>query len=174
MNFIGFFLSLQELRKSRWSVPFCQRGFTLIEIMLTVVIVTIIFSSVFNIYIRGVLFWHKSQARNEVAESLRIAIDRLSRELRQANRLYAITNNTIQFYDSSNNLISYTIYNKNQLNRKISPNLNSAPIVNNIIKLDAFYNQENHLITVIITGKSKNTEETSCATSICIRALTDR
>ena len=152
---------------------FNRRGFTLIETMLTVTIVTIIFSSIFNIYIRGVLFWHQSQAKNEVSESLRIAMDRLSRELRQANNLVAITDNNLQFKDSYDHLVTYFIYNKNQLNRKISPNLNSAPIVNNIIKLNAIYNQETHLVTVTITGKSKNTEEISISTSICIRALTD-
>ena len=152
---------------------FNRSGFTLIETMLTVTIVTIIFSSIFNIYIRGILFWHQSQAKNEVSESLRIAMDRLSRELRQANNLVAITDNNLQFKDSYDHLITYFIYNKNQLNRKISPNLNSAPIVNNIIKLNAIYNQETHLVTVTITGKSKNTEEISISTSICIRALTD-
>ena len=150
-----------------------RRGFTLIEIMLTVIIVTILFSAIFNIYIRVILFCHQIQAKNEVTESLRIAMDRLSRELRQANSLYAITNNNILFYDTTNNLIIYFIYNKNQLNRKISSNSNSAPIVNNIIKLDAVYNQVTHLVTVTITGKSKNTEEISISTSICIRALTD-
>ena len=152
---------------------FNRRGFTLIETMLTVTIVTIIFSSIFNVYIRGILFWHQSQAKNEVSESLRIAMDRLSRELRQANNLVAITDNNLQFKDSYDHLITYFIYNKNQLNRKISPNLNSAPIVNNIIKLNAIYNPKTHLVTVTITGKSKNTEEISISTSICIRALTD-
>ena len=150
-----------------------RRGFTLIEIMITVVIVTIIFSSIFNIYIRGVLFWHQSQAKNEVSESLRIAMDRLSRELRQASRIYAVTNNNLKFYDSNNCLITYSIYNTNQLNRKISPNVYSAPIVNNIIKLETVYNQANNLVTVKITGKSMNTEEKTISTSICLRALTD-
>ncbi|ACV63482.1 hypothetical protein Dtox_2703 [Desulfofarcimen acetoxidans DSM 771] len=150
-----------------------SRGFTLIEIMLAVAMAGIIFTSIFNIYIRGVLFWHQRQDRNEVSESMRIAMDRLSRELRQASKVHAITDNNIQFYDSGNYLITYFIYNQNQLNRKISPNAHSSPIVNNIIKLGAVYDENKHLLNVVITGKGKNTGELSMSTSIYIRALSD-
>ncbi|WP_066637634.1 PilW family protein [Desulfolucanica intricata] len=156
-----------------YNKTFSRQGFTLIETMVTVLILLIILASIFSIYTKGVLFWNRSQARSEVTESLRIGMDRLSRELRQAKELVEIGTNYILFKDSENRLITYFIYNQNQLNRRVSGNYNSMPIVNNVIGLDAYYNENQHLVTVTLTGRGKNTEPVRITTSICIRSLTD-
>jgi len=70
-----------------------EKGFTLVEILVAMVILGLVFSSAFLIYERGIFYWYKGDQEIELQQSLRITLDRMSKDFRQANP------ETIQFVE---------------------------------------------------------------------------
>lgn len=92
-----------------------QRGFTTVEAMCVIVILAVVIVGVLDIYTKGILFWDKGEQSAEVKDNLRIGLDRMSRELRQAKQLTAnttsksATNDILEFINYDNTTVRYEV-----------------------------------------------------------------
>ncbi|WP_165613306.1 PilW family protein [Desulfotruncus arcticus] len=59
-------------------------GFTLVELMVSMVILGILLVLLNGFFISGLIKWHRVQDKAEVVENLRIGLNRVTREIRQA------------------------------------------------------------------------------------------
>mgnify|MGYP005835223683 CR=1 FL=1 len=66
-----------------------QEGFTLVEVLVGLFLFCVLAGVTLNLYFSGVLWWQRQEGLLEVQDNLRIALDRLCRELRTAQRLDA-------------------------------------------------------------------------------------
>ncbi|MFA4884611.1 MAG: prepilin-type N-terminal cleavage/methylation domain-containing protein, partial [Desulfotomaculaceae bacterium] len=58
-----------------------ERGFTLIELMLSLLLMSILFLAVWGIFTRSVTFWRQAEYKVDMYDSMRITFDRMGREL---------------------------------------------------------------------------------------------
>lgn len=84
-----------------------ERGFTLVEMLTALVITSAMFTAIYGVYASGLVAWFRSEDQLQVEENLRIGIDRLMRELRQAEYIESFaydpafpdrTSETLTFY----------------------------------------------------------------------------
>ena len=61
-----------------------QRGFTLVEVLITLNIFIFIFVTCFAVYFLAQKFYQKAENRAETLQNVRIILERLNREIRQA------------------------------------------------------------------------------------------
>jgi prepilin-type N-terminal cleavage/methylation domain-containing protein len=88
------------------------RGFTLLEMVMSIVLIGIIASVTVPIIFRVADSWLLAARRNELSESSQIAIDRMVREMRQVKNSAGITSagsSVFQFTDINNNNIRYNL-----------------------------------------------------------------
>lgn len=91
-----------------------QAGFTLVEIIITIVIIGIIASIAANIILQGARIYSTEDSRSNVHYQARLAVERMAREIRMIRSASAtdITTGTmsatnLQFYDVNNNNIQF-------------------------------------------------------------------
>lgn len=99
-----------------------QRGFTLIEILVVIIIFAFIIGGIFAILNIANISWYSSMGIVELQQSVRQAMDGMTREVRQLKREtgrgITVGSGSIEFYiPSYNNLISYRLEN-NQIIRE--------------------------------------------------------
>ncbi|RJQ30626.1 MAG: hypothetical protein C4589_02855 [Peptococcaceae bacterium] len=159
-----------------------QEGFSLVEIALAVLLVTVLLTAVLALYGRGVNAWNYGEKRAEVNDSLRIGMDRLGRELREATALSpATTASELRFYGRDGMQIRYFIYNSadgNQLNReKVDEAGTNKPVASNLTGLSLTYSPygpgpditKSDLVTVTLTGRDKDEKLDPVAMTTTVR-----
>ncbi|MBZ9572721.1 prepilin-type N-terminal cleavage/methylation domain-containing protein [Patescibacteria group bacterium] len=62
-------------------------GFTLIEVLITVIIFLLVSVAIFNIYIVGQKFYQGGEIRAELLQNGRVVLERMTREIRQAREI---------------------------------------------------------------------------------------
>lgn len=60
------------------------KGYTLVELAVSMLIFAMLGLAVFSFYAQGVTVWHRLAHRAEVEENLRLAMDRMVREVRES------------------------------------------------------------------------------------------
>lgn len=63
-----------------------ERGLTLIELMLSLLLMSTLFLSVWGLLGHGVAFWRQAEYKVDMYDSLRISLDRMGRELMYARQ----------------------------------------------------------------------------------------
>lgn len=61
-----------------------ERGITLLELLVALLIAVFLGGAIFNVFNLAVRSWQKGEARTQVYQNLRIALDRMSEEIRSA------------------------------------------------------------------------------------------
>lgn len=85
-----------------------KRGFTLIEVLFVVAIVSVLLAAI-TPYLRAFhVSWESADKRNEVLQNARVGMDKMLRELRQAGEFTAISGRSVSFDDVDGNAITYT------------------------------------------------------------------
>ena len=74
-----------------------EKGFTLVEIIIVIVVLGIISGVTFQIVASGVEAFKKSSARKELYDQGRLALERMVRELRDAKEITATSSDSITF-----------------------------------------------------------------------------
>ena len=74
-----------------------EKGFTLIEIIIVIVVLGIVSGVTFQIVASGVQAFKKSSARKELYDQGRLALERMVRELRDAKEITATSSDSITF-----------------------------------------------------------------------------
>ncbi len=62
-----------------------EKGFTMVELLITLAILGLIISAAYNFYLVGLKCWNNSTAKIEACQNARIALDTIIRELRYAS-----------------------------------------------------------------------------------------
>ena len=91
-----------------------SKGFTLIEIVITIVLVSIIGGIAAMIILQGVRAYSDEQRRSDVHYQARYAMERMAREARLIRSCAAITgpanpSNTLQFTDINGTAVTFTV-----------------------------------------------------------------
>lgn len=84
-----------------------EKGITLLELMVALVITALLGLAIYNVSKMAMDAWQKGEARTQVYQNLRIALDRMSDEIRSAITLSSTYNpapKKIYFYGQSNQL----------------------------------------------------------------------
>lgn len=93
------------------------KGVTLIELIIVIVIVGILVG-VSAMYVREVIdLWNVVSFRNELVSQARIAVLRMTREVRQianSTAVYTANSSALRFFDADTNDITYCLANYNQ------------------------------------------------------------
>lgn len=157
-----------------------ERGFTLVEVVVAVLIFSLVMGAALVLYQQGVFSWNREEARVDVQENLRIGLDRMSRELRSAVALYEATNNSIGFKSADGKTVRY--YHRDdvgQLMREVDGGHNPVASYVTALRL-AYYDADNNptqnlenirRVEITLTGRKGGGPEVTMTTSVKIRTL---
>ncbi|MDN5346867.1 MAG: hypothetical protein PWP65_431 [Clostridia bacterium] len=165
-----------------------ERGFTLVEVVVAVLIFSLLVGAALALYHQAVLSWRREEARVDVQENLRIGLDRMSRELKTALRLVEAQEGRLGFIieakDDAGNTVQKTVYYyrdsaRGQLMRKVDGGQNPLASYVTVLRLvyyDAGDNPTQNLdsirrVEITLTGRKGNGPEVTMTTSVRIRAL---
>lgn len=159
---------------------FCNKGFTLVEMIVALSLLSIILVLLNTFLLSSLISWHNSRDKAEVEENLRIGINRLTRELRQAKYIVSFeTNpkNKLNFRSYDGKLLSYFCSMSNdseqasQLIRAVNNSGNNpvARYVNEIMVDPANCNESTKLLHIILAGEKGRSGEVKVKTTIMLR-----
>lgn len=91
-----------------------SKGFTLIEMIITIVLVSVLAGLAAVIILQGIRAYSDEQSRTDVHYQARLALERITREARQIPSCAAIAgaanpSDTLQFTDASGTLVTFTV-----------------------------------------------------------------
>lgn len=85
-----------------------ERGFTLVELMLSILLLSILFLAAWGLFARGFVFWKQGEHRVDMYDSLRISLDRMGRELRYTGGIsIASDSNNLSFITAEGKNVKY-------------------------------------------------------------------
>lgn len=146
-----------------------RSGFTLIEALISLSILSIVLVTILSIYQFHLVTWKRNEELMEVLDNLRISLDRIGREVRQAKALHPDSDdNKIKFYATGSETIEYFLEGTDIYRKK--GNGVKQPVASYITALEFRYGPEG-LVAIKITGGTNRTGEISYTTSIRIRTL---
>lgn len=64
-----------------------KKGFTLIEVLIVIVAGTLVLTAIFSVYVVNSRSYRQSVNQQELAQNARISLERMSRDIRQAERM---------------------------------------------------------------------------------------
>lgn len=79
-----------------------ERGFTFIELMIALLLMSILFLGVWGIFANGYTFWRQAEYKVDMYDSLRISLDMMGRELMYTKKPDGTTGGVLTPSDSSN------------------------------------------------------------------------
>jgi len=93
-----------------------QRGFTLVELMLSILLLSILFLAVWGLFGQSFIFWKQGENKVDMYDSLRIALDRMGRELRYTQGITSSSSSTNLYFVNADGIAiqyycsSYALY----------------------------------------------------------------
>lgn len=173
-----------------------KNGYTLAEIIVALTLFALISGSIAFLYERGYMNYTQQSQRIEVLENLRIAVNRMSREIRQALPMQTLSSQTkaslksilgrdptepvnlmnngekIVFvidYQNQQKIISYYY---DSAGKEIQRSVNGAgnnPVASNVTGLKFSYS--NSTVTITVRGNKRNSGEVLLRTSVRVMAF---
>lgn len=157
-----------------------KNGITLAEIIVALFLIAIVIGTTNIFFVYGINTYCKNRDKAEVAENLRVGINRLSRELRLAAEFNSYTQDSdgrVAFKDIQGKTISYHISTSGdyeaakQLTRAIDGQANNpvARYVNSIQVEPADAGTDTRLVTVTLTGEKGRSGSMDVSTTVRLR-----
>lgn len=92
-----------------------EEGFTLVEMLVTIIIISFVLIGMYSVYTQTLTIWKRTDTRSDVQQTTQVVTEELSREVRRAtkNDSYPviISNGSVRFfYSSSGSTYSYIRY----------------------------------------------------------------
>ncbi len=85
-----------------------ERGFTLVELMLSIMLLGILFMAAWGFFGQGHIFWKHGEHNVDMYDSLRISQNRIGRELKCAGKITVSSNsNNLFFINSGGKVVKY-------------------------------------------------------------------
>lgn len=92
-----------------------KKGFTLLELILTIALLGLITGTLMYLYVVTLKSWDQFGRRTDVRNKIQFALERMVRDVRQANAVN-VTGNTVRFTIGSSSYIYY-LYNTSELRK---------------------------------------------------------
>jgi len=146
-----------------------QRGFTLVEIIIGLTIFAFLFTVISYIQARGAASYVVASQRVEVQESLRIALNKMSSELKEAEAgSINIINDGRQV-----NFISvgeYCGFRYDAVDQELETYINGVwlPFASNIVGVFFQYEPDLHLVDIVIQGEKGASGTQEVTTGVCL------
>ncbi|MBA7495632.1 hypothetical protein ES702_06221 [subsurface metagenome] len=133
-----------------------QRGFSLIEMMVVVVILGVIVLGLVTFFTGGAKSWVAGQSQLEAQRNARQAMDRMVREIREAAEITASSTTELIFNTPWKTGITYSLSDR-------TINRNGNPIINNVSNLTFTYpsdlsNSKIHIYLEVDVDKDGNSD----------------
>lgn len=139
-----------------------EKGVTLLEALIAATLLSLIIIGSLLLYERGVRTWCWTEQEAEVVDNLRIAVDRMVRDVRGARSIevpsVSETSERLEFKSVSGKTVKY--YLKNGVIR-----LNSQPVTTGVITAVYFSRPSTALVKIELRGKGRGTDEVSVRTA---------
>lgn len=163
-----------------------SKGFTMVESMIALCIFTLVVGGVLLVYSKGQIEHIKNNHKTELQENLRIALNRISRDIRQARDYIVIygpdgspaadgRGTRIKFKNAGGDIIEYSFDGKDkELEVKRGPWGSPTPVASHIEGLEFQYDGAGKVVTVFIKGRKGNTDPPvvqELSTKVLARAL---
>ncbi|GAW94137.1 prepilin-type N-terminal cleavage/methylation domain-containing protein [Calderihabitans maritimus] len=155
------------------------RGFTLVEVILTSVIIGLLLGGVYTLLSGGMRSWQVSEGRIDVQQNVRIAVSRIVREIREARQVHEDSDAANLFLvDREGRIIWYYLHSSGDLRRAVKEygGLNFGghnPVASNLKEVSFSYNrtpiEESTLVTVRVTGVDSRGKEFTLYTQARLR-----
>lgn len=116
-------------------------GFTLIEVVLAAMLMMLIWAVFYSVTTATVARVNEEEEIIDAQQNVRLVMDRLSRELRQAKRVEAFGENWISFRDVNQRLIRYYLDGEGEIQRAVSGGGNNI-VAYGIDRLHVFWDPE--------------------------------
>ncbi|MTI84182.1 MAG: prepilin-type N-terminal cleavage/methylation domain-containing protein [Firmicutes bacterium] len=143
-------------------------GFTLIEILLSLSLLGLFLVTILSIYQINVLTLGNELELMEMQDSLSVALNRMSREVRQAKELHPDSNaSSIKIISFDTETIEYSLEG-NTLYRKKGHAV-KQPVADKVHTLGFLYGPQG-LVEIKVTGKNHGSKEISYTTSVRMRS----
>ncbi|MDF9408613.1 MAG: hypothetical protein A4E52_01432 [Pelotomaculum sp. PtaB.Bin013] len=114
-----------------------ERGFTLVELMLSTLLMSILFLTVWDIFSQCSIFWRRAGDKVDLYDSLRISLDRMCREIICAKNISTFSDvNSLTFVNADGDTIRYYC-NLNELLRREKGV--SSPLASDIVNVSFTY-----------------------------------
>jgi Tfp pilus assembly protein PilW len=137
-------------------------GFTLVEVLVAGMLLVLVSGAVLGLYTTAIYTWQVQTKTHDTREHLRVGMDRLTRELRQATQLTKATESLIEFKLPDGKTVKTVEYKfdaqKKQLNRRVLSSGASKPVSSFITGVSFVYGPENvavgeiSWVTITLTG----------------------
>ena len=146
-----------------------NRGITLVETIIALTIFLLVVTSVMVVYTNGYSSYILNNQRIEVQENLRIALNRMSRDIRQASEYITIyeqdenlstdgSGPKIKFKNASGVVVEYS-YDPSGKEVEVRKGTGGSPLplASHIVGLEFQYDQGKKIVTILIQGQKAST-----------------
>lgn len=152
-----------------------EKGVTLVEAMVAAALMCLVILGSFLLYERGALNWTWTDQETEVVDNLRIALNKVTTEVRGASvgSVVILDPENLRFQDSESGATIWYRFDNGELERgvKVGPKFFFQPVTTNVITAVYFsWDRANPaLIRIALKGKGSRTGEVSVQTAVCVR-----
>ena len=150
-----------------------REGFTLVETIVSITIFCFVFSAVLFLQSSGFAFYVKVNNKVEVEENLRIALARMSRNIREANRVRSVADNPPKIEITPQDGKNVYGYRYDSTGREIEENIRGTylPIASHVTFLEFEYAQADRTVSIKIRGEKGNSGVIEMSTKVFLRVI---
>lgn len=159
-----------------------ENGFTFVEAIVALTIFAIVISAVVLLYVAGYCSYAKEQQVIEVQESLRIALDEMSRNIRQAVSVTVCNENGEELEDQTEggSWLEFALSDtetggyrfdedQQEIEEKVGDN-HWQPVASNITDLEFRYDPETRTVVITVRGEKGSSGVIELSTKVHLRA----
>ncbi len=148
-----------------------REGFTLVETIVSMTIFCFVFSAVIFLQSSGFAFYVKVNNKVEVEENLRIALVRMSRNIRQANSVCSVADNPPKIAitpPAGNDVYGYRY---DAYGREIEESVGGVylPIASHITFLEIKHAPDDRTVSIKVKGEKGNSGVIEMSTKVQLR-----
>ncbi|NLI11360.1 prepilin-type N-terminal cleavage/methylation domain-containing protein [Pelotomaculum propionicicum] len=150
-----------------------NQGFTLLETIVSITIFCFVFSAILFLQSSGFTFYVKVSNKVEVEENLRIALARMSRNIRDASSVSSVADNPpkIEIIPAAGNDVFGYRYDTSGKEIEESIAGTYLPIASHITFLQIKYAQNDRTVSITARGEKGNSGVVEMSTKVLLRAI---
>lgn len=146
-------------------------GFTLIETIVALTIFYFVVTTVLFLHADGYAGYVKISDRTEVGENLRIALNRMSRNIRQAKNVRSVADKPPQIKITPSDGQYVYGYRHDPLGREIEENISGVylPIASHVTYLEFKYDHADKTVAIVVKGEKGSSGVIEMRTKVFLR-----
>ncbi len=148
-----------------------REGFTLVETIVSITIFCFIFSAILFLQSSSFAFYIKVNNRVEVEENLRIALNRMSRNIREANSFHFVADNPPKIAITPHDGNNVHGYRYDASGREIEESVGGTylPVASHVTFLEFKYAQADRTVSIKVRGEKGNSGVIEMSTKVFLR-----